>query len=331
MMARAVKWKTRLSDRAAFFERNPPMPVLARGMRSLREVGRGSATTGVTTMKITSRRICGALLGLCVLSVIVRGAGADEMAAWMAEMQRQNDEFHRKAQEDREAMDRFNREAYAEREARDKYWREVYEQRDAADKAYREEQAAREAQDRANYEAQQQRDAWDKYYREVQEARDAQDKANYEAQQQRDAWDRWNREAQEWRDSQQKQQEWDDWMNRGQGSAEAGGLGAGPTSTRPQAPLARLRPVPQVRSFVPAAPRPRPMPQNAIAFQQMVRQHQARVRQQILQAQQQMLHGRQEYGPLVMQNPFVSSSPMQGRQESSGPLMSQNPFVDSSP
>ncbi len=190
----------------------------------------------------------------------------------------------------------------------------MQEWRDAADKAYREEQAARDAQERANYEAQQQRDAQDKYYREVQEARDAQDKANYEAQQQRDAWDRYNREAQEWRDSQQKQQEWDDWMNwinRGQGSAVAGGSEAGPMSTSPKAPTARPQPLPQVRSFVPSAPRPRPTPRNAIAFQQMVRQHQARVRQQILQAQQQMMHGRQESsGPLLIKNPYVDSSPM---------------------
>src|SRR5437016_7057992 len=36
----------------------------------------------VTTMKTSSRWICGALLGLCVLSVMVRGAGADDASDW---------------------------------------------------------------------------------------------------------------------------------------------------------------------------------------------------------------------------------------------------------
>ena len=62
-------------------------------------------------MKTVSRRILSFLLGLCVVSVIVRGLGADEMADWMAEMRRQNDEFNRQEQQRREDMDRFNREA----------------------------------------------------------------------------------------------------------------------------------------------------------------------------------------------------------------------------
>ena len=65
-------------------------------------------------MKTTSGRICGALLGLCVLSVIEPGVRADETADWMAEMRRQNDEFNRQAQEDRDARDKFNREAQEE-------------------------------------------------------------------------------------------------------------------------------------------------------------------------------------------------------------------------
>src|SRR3954467_11759644 len=70
--------------------------------------------TGVTTMKAIGRWIFGALLSLCVLSMIVRGVRADETADSMAEMQRQNDEFNRQAQEEREARDKFNREAYEE-------------------------------------------------------------------------------------------------------------------------------------------------------------------------------------------------------------------------
>jgi hypothetical protein len=76
-------------------------------------------------MKTTSRRIYGALLGLCVLFVIVRRVRADETADWMAEMRRQNDEFNRQAQEDRDARDKFNREAQEERAARDKWNREA--------------------------------------------------------------------------------------------------------------------------------------------------------------------------------------------------------------
>src|SRR5688500_9343247 len=67
--------------------------------------------TGVATMTSISRRICGVLVGLGVLGLIVPVVRADEMADWMADMQRQNEEFNRKAQEDREALDRFNREA----------------------------------------------------------------------------------------------------------------------------------------------------------------------------------------------------------------------------
>jgi hypothetical protein len=65
-------------------------------------------------------------------------ARADEMADWMAEMRRQNDEFNRQAQEDREAMDRFNREAQEAREAMDKFNREAQAERDARDNWNRE-------------------------------------------------------------------------------------------------------------------------------------------------------------------------------------------------
>src|SRR5262249_4654893 len=152
------------------------------------------------------------LLGVCVMSVMVRGVRADDTADWMAEMRRQNDEFNRQAQEDRDARDKFNREAQEERDARDN----------------------------------------------------------------------WNREVQEWRDSERKQQEWGDWLKRLRGGADGVGPAAGP-STPPKAPVVRPAPAPQLRSLVPAAPQRWPMPQDPIAFQQMVREHQARVRQQIMQ------------------------------------------------
>src|SRR5260221_1310678 len=85
---------------------------------------------GVTTMKTISRRIFGALMGLCVMSVIVPAVRADETADWMAEMRRQNDEFNRQAQEMREFMDKFNREAQAERDAWYQWNKEVQDARD---------------------------------------------------------------------------------------------------------------------------------------------------------------------------------------------------------
>jgi hypothetical protein len=78
-------------------------------------------------MKTISRRILGALLGLCVLGSIVPVVWADEMADWMAEQRRQNDEYHRQWQQWRE-------EAQRERDAQDKY----YAERDAQAKADRE-------------------------------------------------------------------------------------------------------------------------------------------------------------------------------------------------
>lgn len=81
----------------------------------------------MNTMKKISRQIGGALLGLCVSAVVVRGAQADEIADWIADMRRQNDEFNRQAQADRDAMDKFNREAQADRDAREKWSQQVQE------------------------------------------------------------------------------------------------------------------------------------------------------------------------------------------------------------
>jgi len=79
------------------------------------------------------------MITLLAASVAAAGpARADEMADWMAEMRRQNDEFNRQAQEDREAMDRFNREAQEAREAMDKFNREAQAERDARDNWNRE-------------------------------------------------------------------------------------------------------------------------------------------------------------------------------------------------
>src|SRR6185436_12669031 len=82
---------------------------------------------GAAPMKTISRRICGVVLGLGVLGLIVPVVRADEMADWMAEQRRQNDEYHRQWQQWREEQQR-------ERDAQDKY----YAERDAQAKADRE-------------------------------------------------------------------------------------------------------------------------------------------------------------------------------------------------
>jgi len=224
-------------------------------------------------MKAIGRWSCGALLSLSVLALIVPVVRADEMADWLAEMRRQNEEFHRKAQEDREALDRFNREAQEAREAMDRYNQQVQAEREASDRAYREAQEAREAMDRYNQQVQEARDAQDKYYRE----RDLRD-----AQQERDAWDKWNREMQEWRDSQQKQQEWEDWSRNLWGSADWSAAGSNSNYAIPQ-PLVILNP---------------------FALEKMKPQDQERVRQQATQ----MNHPIMQSSQRIMKNPFVRSS-----------------------
>jgi hypothetical protein len=132
-------------------------------------------------MKTISRRICGVLLGLCMLGLIVPGARADEMADWMAEQRRQNDDYHRQWQEWRAEQDRADREAQAAQEARDR--------------AYQEAQAEQAARDRAYQEAQQ-------------------------AQAERDAWYKSQEETRQYWENLRKQEEWDAWMGSSWGSAD---------------------------------------------------------------------------------------------------------------
>ena len=103
-------------------------------------------------MKTISRRICGIVLGLGVLGLIVPAVRADEMADWMAEQRRQNDEYHRQWQQWREEQQR-------ERDAQDKY----YAERDAQAKADREWQQTldeRAAWYKWNEEKQRQQQEW---------------------------------------------------------------------------------------------------------------------------------------------------------------------------
>jgi hypothetical protein len=132
-------------------------------------------------MKTISRRICGVLLGLCMLGLIVPGARADEMADWMAEQRRQNDDYHRQWQEWRAEQDRADREAQAAQVARDR--------------AYQEAQAEQAARDRAYQEAQQ-------------------------AQAERDAWYKSQEETRQYWENLRKQEEWDAWMGSSWGSVD---------------------------------------------------------------------------------------------------------------
>src|SRR5262245_58936088 len=103
-----------------------------------------------TTMKTISRRIWGVLLVLYVLGSIGPVIRADEIADWMAEQRRQNDEYHRQwqqwreeAQKAQDAQDKY----YAERDARDKAdreWQQTLNERAAYYKWFEEKQRERE-------------------------------------------------------------------------------------------------------------------------------------------------------------------------------------------
>ena len=103
-------------------------------------------------MKTISRRICGALLGVCVLGLFVKSARPDEMADWMAEQRRQNDEYHRQWQQWWEDAARAAREAQEAQEARDRAYQEA--------ERFRAEQERARAEQEASYKAEQERQQW---------------------------------------------------------------------------------------------------------------------------------------------------------------------------
>ena len=229
-------------------------------------------------MKTISRRICGALLGLCFLGSIGLVVRADD---WVAEMRRQQDEeCRRKAQEDREAQDRAYQQAQAEQAARDRAYYEAQAEQAARDRAYQEDQQQREAQARADYQAQQQREAQDKeyaereardkYWRDVQAERDAQ-AASYKAQE--DERQRWE-EKQRW-------QEWEKWMYGGSADWSSAGSNSGAAQVR----------LPGLVIL------------NPFALDKMAPKDQERVRQQATQAGQRIMPEQQ-----IVQNPFVRAA-----------------------
>jgi len=248
-------------------------------------------------MKTISRRICGALLGLFVLGLIVPVVRADEMADWMAEQRRQNDEYHRQWQQWREEQDRANQQAQAEREARDKAYQEAQAEQAARDKAYQEAQAEQAARDRAYQEAQAEQAARDRAYQEQQQQRDAEARAQKE----QESWDKYNREWQQWQedgrkywDDQRKQKEWDEWHDRLNGRADW--AAAAPNPTPPNAPATRPAPAGRIRFRGYAVAQQRLVILNPFALEKVKPQDQERVRQLATRA-----------GLQVIENPFVHS------------------------
>jgi len=117
-------------------------------------------------MKTISRRFCGALLGVCVLGLIVKSAGADEMADWMAEQRRQNDEYHRQWQQWWEDAARAAREAQEAQEARDRAYYEAERARAEQERARAEQEAwtKSQAEQRQWYEDQKRQQEWDDWW-----------------------------------------------------------------------------------------------------------------------------------------------------------------------
>ena len=193
-------------------------------------------------MKTISRRICGVLLGLCVLGLIVPVVRADEMADWMAEKRRQNDEYHRsgssgernrigptsRRRRSREARDRAYQEAQAEQAARDRAYQEAQEEQAARDRAYQEAQAEQAARDRAYQEQQQQREAQAGRRRSKRPGTNGTRTCEW-YQAERDAWYKWNQEVQQWREKERKQKEWDDWLDRITGRTDWSAAAPNPT------------------------------------------------------------------------------------------------------
>jgi len=239
-------------------------------------------------MKTICRRICGVLLGLGVLGWIAPVVRGDEMADWMAEMRRQNEEYNRQWQQWREEQDRLNQQAQQEREARDRAYYEAQQEREARDRAYQQAQQEQEARDKAYYEAQAEQAARDKAYYEAQQEREASEKYYREqeaAQKVIDDWYRWNEETRQYWENQRKQEEWDKWSRNLWGDADW----AASDSTAPSKPVVR-RALAQ-RSVVIL---------NSFALRRMVLQHQEKVRLRIKQMGQQITEG-----PQLILNPFV--------------------------
>lgn len=284
----------------------------------------------VTTTKAISRGIFGILLGLAVLSLIVRGAGADDATDWanqQAQAQRERDEWYRQqeqAQREREQAERDQRErdewyrqqaqAQAERdreqaardwEARQKEWDDWWKQRDQAERERQAQEQAQRDRDQAARDWEARQKEWDDWWR--------------QREQSQKEWDDW------WKQQEKSQREWDDWWNR-QGYGAADSYAGSGLSAAEIAAIPLPKPTAQVRPFVPALPQQRLARQNPAAFQQMVRQHQARVRQQILLARQEMVRERRE-PPQMIQNPFVESPPLRQGHQDSGSTIIQNPYV----
>lgn len=181
----------------------------------------------MTTTKTISRRTCGAVLGLCVLSVVVPGAGADDTADWahhQAQAQKEREEWQRQqeqAQRDREQADR-------DRQARDDWYKQQAQAQAERDEWYRQQaqtqkerddwyaQQAQAQRDREQAERDQQaRDEWYRQQAQTQKERDDWYAQQAQTQKERDEWYRQQAQAQRDRDQAARdQKERDDWYKQ---------------------------------------------------------------------------------------------------------------------
>ena len=255
-------------------------------------------------MKTTSRRIFAALVGLCLLSVMVRGAGADDATDYANQLyqaQKEREEWQAQrdqAERDRQALQDWHNQLYQAQKERDEW----QAQREQAQRDYDQRQRDAQAlQDWHNqlYQAQKEREQW---------------QADRERAQKE--WDDWHRQldqAQKERDDYQKnldyqqsildgiervKQQRDEILSRGQ-DANWGAGAVQPTETRA---------VPQQNKVI----------LNPYVLQKMQRQNLEKVRQNLDNMRQQIRQTRPQVTqvtqvrqglPQMILNPYVRSSP----------------------
>jgi len=298
----------------------------------------------MTTMKTVSRRTCGTLLGLCVLSMIVPGAGADDASDWAhqhAQAQKEREEWQRQqeqAQRDYEQRERDRQAAQdwqtqreqAQKERDDWYAQQAQAQRDR-EQAERDQQA-RDEWYRQQAQAQQERDDWYKQQAQAQRDREQAERDQKE----RDEWYKQQEQAQ--KDSQQsildgiervKQQRdeilnkaYDDhpWARAGwtagaewtpagwklPQSASAGSTQAGSVSAATKSPVMQRASIPQFRREADIVPQPL-LILNPYVSQPKADQNRTGMSQPIKPAPQEIVPARPEVKQVIV-NPFVGTA-----------------------
>jgi hypothetical protein len=281
--------------------------------------------TAVTTIKIISPRIFGALVGLAVLWVTVPNALADDAtdwANWQAQIQKEREEwYNQQAQAQTQRDEWYNQQAQAQRDReqaeKDRKEREDWQNQIAKDQKEREEwynqqaQAQKEREDWLNQQAQAQR--------EVEQAQKERDLNEYLNQiwKQSEEMGKWAEEQARARQEEINQAGWA--APAAPPPAAVLNPLAGQAAPQLQQPEGKQPPAHNVTIYngsqvtrttfvmdgdglwhasdgvgidtvTPAAiPQPAPLPFDPAAFHETVRRNQERVRQQILQTQQRIL------------------------------------------